>query len=158
MDESPTTAHPSLLTRLFGESYEFASVTQVDIYIFLTFLSLWFSAYWEVVHSENGVPNGFDKSRFISNLHSVPLVVLGLLSLWELIPETVPVAFSTSFFIVDVVDCIVRQDLMWGFHGVISFVLNVGSGMSGVHRQLRSTSKGFFAEASTVCSLSFYFC
>jgi hypothetical protein len=39
---------------------------------------------------------------------------------------------------------------MWGFHGIISLVLNVCTASHGVHRRLRSASKGFFTEASTV--------
>ena len=44
---------------------------------------------------------------------------------------------------------------MWGFHGVISLVLNVCTASSPVHRGLRSASKGFFTEGSTVSVCSF---
>jgi len=139
----------TLLGYIAGESYEIAPISTADGYIFATFLSFWFAAYYEVVHGENGKPDGFDKSTLISNLHSVPLVILATASLWELIPESVPIAFSVGFFVVDFVDCAVRGDIMFLIHSVISLALNLMSGLSGVHRQLRSTSKGFFAEVST---------
>lgn len=42
-----------------------------------------------------------------------------------------------------------RLDAMFTVHAILSLMLNTGSGISSVHRELRSASKGFFAEAST---------
>ncbi len=39
---------------------------------------------------------------------------------------------------------------MWTIHALISLALNVLTGSNARHRALRSVSKGFFAEASTV--------
>ncbi len=147
----------TLLGYIAGKSYEIAPITAADCYIFATFLSFWFAAYYEVVYGENGKPDGFDKSTLISNLHSIPLVVLATASLWELIPESVPIAFSVGFFVVDFIDCAVRGDIMFLIHAVISLALNLMSGLSEVHRQLRSTSKGFFAEVSTVSSNDYFY-
>ena len=45
-----------------------------------------------------------------------------------------------------------RRDGMWFVHAVISLILNVATGFSVRHRVLRSVSKGFFTEGSTVRS------
>lgn len=44
----------------------------------------------------------------------------------------------------DLVDTIVRRDVMFGVHAVISLMLNLLGGGSARHRALRSLSKGFF--------------
>lgn len=113
-------------------------------------LSIWTTCYYISVLSPTGKPTGFE-SIWISNLHTLTLVTMASLSLMEVIPEYIPSCWSTSFFLVDTLDCIWRRDVMWGFHGIISLVLNVCTASHGVHRRLRSASKGFFTEASTVC-------
>ena len=112
-------------------------------------LCLWFTCFYLSVLTPQGKPNGFE-SIWISNLNCITLCVMAALSLLNIIPETIPSCWSSSFFIVDIIDCIIRRDLMWGFHGVISLVLNVCTASSPVHRGLRSASKGFFTEGSTV--------
>jgi hypothetical protein len=72
------------------------------------------------------------------------------LSLNRIIPESVPICWSVSFFVVDLIDCIVRGEAMWFVHAVISLALNLLTAQFPMHRKLRSVSKGFFAEASTV--------
>ena len=117
---------------------------------FLLCTTIWLTCYYQSVLSPNGKPNGFE-SIHISNLNSIVLCAMAGLSLLEYIPEYIPSCWSSSFFIVDVLDCIKRRDVMWGFHGGISLVLNVCTASSDIHRGLRSASKGFFTEGSTVC-------
>jgi hypothetical protein len=112
-------------------------------------LSIWTTCYYISVLSSTGTSTGFE-SIWISNLHTLALVAMASLSLMEVIPEYIPSCWSTSFFLVDTIDCIWKKDVMWGFHGIISLVLNVCTASHGVHRRLRSASKGFFTEASTV--------
>ncbi len=130
---------------------EYADITSNDIVLLATFLSIWIYAYYHTVLSPKGKPDGFGESTFISNLHSVPLCILAALSLLQIIPETVPLCWSISFFLLDTFDAIVRLEGMWFVHGVISLALNILTGVSARHRVLRSVSKGFFAEGSTVC-------
>lgn len=113
-------------------------------------LTIWTLCYYISVLSKHGKTNGFE-SIWISNLNSIVLCLMAALSLMEVIPEYIPSCWSSSFFLVDVIDCILRKDAMWGFHGVISLVLNVCTASNSVHRGFRSASKGFFTEASTVC-------
>jgi len=52
---------------------------------------------------------------------------------------------------VDIIDeGFINRDVMWTAHGVISLGLNLGTAMSPVHRQLRSVSKGYLVEGSTL--------
>lgn len=129
---------------------EYAPITSLDIALFVTFLAVWLVAYYRTVLSpSSGTPDGFDSSTLISNLHSVPLCLLAFLSLQRVIPESVPLCWSISFFVVDLLDTIVRRDAMWVGHAVISLALNILTGSTARHRAVLSVSKGFFAEAST---------
>lgn len=123
---------------------------------FLLSSAVWLICYYRYVLSPNGTPKGFE-SIHISNLNSIVLCLMATLSLMEYIPEYVPSCWSSSFFLVDLLDCIRRRDVMWGFHGAISLVLNLCTASSDVHRGLRSASKGFFTEGSTVCFYWYYY-
>jgi hypothetical protein len=123
----------------------------IVILLLVTFLSVFLIGYYQTVLSpKTGSPNGFGTSINISNLHSIPLVIMASLSLCHVLPEIYPLCWSVAFFIVDLLDCIVRREGMWIVHAVISLILNVLTGWNVQHRALRSVSKGFFAEASTV--------
>jgi hypothetical protein len=129
----------------------YAHVTPLDVSLFFVFLGIFLGGYYRTVLSPvTGRPDGFGNSTFISNLHSVPLCLLACLSLNRIIPESVPVCWSVSFFIVDLMDSVIRRETMWFVHAVISLTLNLLTWRSAPHRALRSVSKGFFAEASTV--------
>ena len=55
----------------------------------------------------------------------------------------------------DFIDSLRRKEYMWLIHSMISLVLNIATGWNARHAVLRSVSKGFFAEASTVSLLLF---
>ena len=130
---------------------DYVTITPLDISLFFVFLVIFLGGYYCTVLSPiNGRPDGFGNSSSISNLHSVPLCALACLSLNRIIPESVPICWSVSFFVVDLMDCVIRREAMWLVHAIISLSLNVLTGRSARHRALRSVSKGFFAEASTV--------
>jgi hypothetical protein len=131
----------------------------IVVLLLASFLSVFLIGYYQTVLSPlTGSPNGFGTSLTISNLHSVPLVLMASLSLYEVLPEIYPLCLSVAFFIVDLIDCVVRREGMWTAHAVISLVLNVLTGWNTQHRLLRSVSKGFFAEASTVSSRHCHWC
>jgi len=130
---------------------EYAPITYLDISTLSVSLAIWTYVYHRAVLSKHhgGTPNGFVDSTFISNLHSVPLCALGLLSLTGVVPESVPLCWSISHFVFDLLDTIVRRDAMWFVHAVISLALNILTGSSARHRATRSVSRGFFTEGST---------
>lgn len=144
-----TSAAESSAMPSIGDSY--APITFLDIACLTAFLSIFLYCYYcAVLSPKTGKPDGFGESTFISNLHSVPLCILAFLSLQHVIPESVPLCWSFAFFIVDLLDAVVRGEIMWMIHAIISLALNVLTGSHVRHRALRSVSKGFFAEASTV--------
>lgn len=132
----------------------FASITttSLDVVVCLAaFLTLFlYCYYYSVLSPTTGKPDGFGESTVISNLHSIPLCLLAVLSLNHVIPESIPLCYSIAFFLVDLLDCVVRGEIMWMIHALLSLALNVLTGRNARHRALRSVSKGFFAEASTV--------
>ena len=137
---------------------DYTSITSLEISLLITFLFVWFAAYYHTTLSpKTGKPDGFGTSTFISNLHSVPLCILAYLSIQQIIPESIPLCYSISFFIIDLLDAVVRKEYIWIIHAVISLVLNVATGWNVKHVKLRSVSKGFFAEASTVCRERYIF-
>mmetsp|Transcript_18378 Transcript_18378/g.39736 ORF Transcript_18378/g.39736 Transcript_18378/m.39736 type:complete len:172 (-) Transcript_18378:322-837(-) len=128
---------------------EYAPIATLDIALLASCLAFWLFAYYRAVLSPStGKPDNFD-SPFISNLHSIPLCILGFLSLQQVIPESVPLCWSASFFVIDLLDAIIRREYMWLVHAVLSLALTILTGCTARHRALRSGSKGVFAEAST---------
>ena len=129
----------------------YTHVTPLEVSLFFVFLGIFLVGYYRTVLSPvTGRPDGFGNSTFISNLHSIPLCLLACLSLNRIVPESLPVCWSVSFFAVDLMDSVIRREAMWFVHAVISLGLNLLTWRSTPHRVLRSVSKGFFAEASTV--------
>jgi len=126
-----------------------------DISLLLLSLALWSAAYYHSnlsPHNPASNPRGFEQSKFISNLHSIPLVLLSIASILEFIPEKYPVIYSVGFFVVDLVDCFIRGDTTFFIHAVLTLGMKFGAYSSVDHRQLRSISKVFLAESSTVRS------
>lgn len=114
----------------------------LEVKLFSVFLTLWLLAYYH--------PSLKLRREKLSNIHSVPLCILALLSLQHILPESIPLCYSSSYFVVDIIDeGFINRDVMWTIHGVISLGLNLGTAMSLTHRNLRSVSKGYLVEGST---------
>lgn len=115
-----------------------------ELKLFSVFLTLWLIAYYQPI------PSLRIQRDKLSNVHSVPLVILAFLSLQNKIPESIPLCYSSSFFVVDVIDeGFIKRDIMFTVHGLISLGLNLGTAMSPRHCALRSVSKGYLTESST---------
>ena len=114
----------------------------LELKLFSVFLTLWLLAYYH--------PSLKLSREKLSNIHCVPLCILALLSLQHIVSESIPLCYSSSFFVVDIIDeGFINRDVMWTIHGVISLGLNLGTAMSPTHRNLRSVSKGYLVEGST---------
>ena len=113
-----------------------------EIKLFTIFLTCWLLVYYyHPIKLSN---------KTLSNLHSGMVCILALLSLSEVIPESIPLCYSSSFFVVDIIDeAIINRSVMWTIHGVISLGLNLGTAMHPHHIHLRSVSKGYLVEGST---------
>jgi hypothetical protein len=102
--------------------------------------------------------NKFHKALFWHDLHAVTVVVLAALSLYnfydgsgkeELLSEYTPIAFTSAYFVVDLVDCLIRRDVPFTVHASLSLVLAVRCGSNPVHFFNRSASRGMLTELST---------
>lgn len=84
--------------------------------------------------------------------HSIILVIISFMSLYidneEVFSEAIPLDFSLGFFLVELFDCIIRRDLTFTIHAVISLLLNYMTSRP-THFALRSGSKGSLCEIST---------
>lgn len=117
--------------------------------LFAAFTLGWVLSWCYSYRASNGDIHAWGNSESISNAHSIPLTVAAVLSILELIPEIIPVAYSTSFFLVDIVDAVLRRDAMFGVHAALSLLLNMGASRNVKHRQMRNLSKGYLCELST---------
>ena len=120
--------------------------------LFAVCLAGWLLSWAYCFWTTGGNIHLWGNSPKISNLHSVPLCALALLSVRRVVSERVPLAFSLAFFATDLLDCVVRRDLPFLLHAILSIALNVGAAALPGHplHELRSLSKGFLVEASTI--------
>lgn len=117
--------------------------------LYMICLAGWITS-WFIMYRKGGNDiQAWGHSSKISDINSVPLVAMAILSLLQLIPEAIPWAWSSAFFTVDTIDSIVRQDAPFLAHGAISLFLNIVTEKSSQHAQLRFLSRGYLTECST---------
>lgn len=117
--------------------------------LYIICLAGWVAS-WGVCYRRGGNnTQAWGHSSAISDINSVPLVVMAILSLLRLIPEAIPWAWSSAFFTVDTIDAIIRRDAPFFAHGAISLFLNIMSEQSSQHARLRLLSRGYLTEFST---------
>ena len=105
---------------------------------------------WVLCYQKGGHDiQAWGHSSLVSDINSVPLVIMAILSLLQIIPEALPWAWSSAFFTVDTVDSIIRRDVPFFAHGAISLFLNIVTEQSSQHAKLRFLSRGFLTEFST---------
>lgn len=94
----------------------------------------------------------FHKWYTLHNLHNFGAIGLGILSLYfqnnAIMNERVPILWSLGYFVVDIWDCAVRQDVTYLLHGVFCLVLGLANYHIPTCRLLRMNSK------ATLCELS----
>ena len=117
--------------------------------LYLINLAGWISS-WVICFQRGGNNiQAWGHSSLMSDVNSIPLVVMAILSLLQVIPEAIPWAWSSAFFTVDTVDSIIRRDFPFFAHGAISLFLNIVTEQSSQHAKLRFLSRGYLTEFST---------
>jgi len=95
----------------------------------------------------------FSSSLAVHDTHAVGMVILCALSLGianeDVFSEMIPILFTLSYFIVDILDCLVRQDFMFMLHAILSIGICITTVSHPIHLQLRSVSQGGLTEFST---------
>lgn len=116
---------------------------------FLIPLTLWTTAY---VYSQRSKCVPFHQWHFIHNIHNAGAIVLGLTSLYnhndDRFNERIGIAWSLTYFLVDIYDCLVRRDVQYLLHGVLCWTLGVANYLHPVCRLLRTNSRAALCEFS----------
>ena len=68
----------------------------------------------------------------------------------EQFSESIPILFSTSYFVVDLADCLVRLDGMFLVHAIAAIALGCCGYVSGPFRDVRLMSRGYMVELSNI--------
>mmetsp|Transcript_25161 Transcript_25161/g.29124 ORF Transcript_25161/g.29124 Transcript_25161/m.29124 type:complete len:214 (+) Transcript_25161:121-762(+) len=112
---------------------------------------LWMSIYI-MSYNKNHLrdPNHFN-SAIVSNIHSITGILIGSISLYfkddSIFSEQTLLAWSKGYFIADLVDCVVRKDLMFTVHALIGSILIYACSVSPFYG-MRAASRGIAVEFS----------
>lgn len=83
----------------------------------------------------------FHKWLSLHNTHNVIGILLGLLSLYfkddNVFSERIPILWSVSYFLVDVIDCVMRFDGVYTAHATCCLVLGISNYTTPVSFALR---------------------
>ncbi len=94
----------------------------------------------------------FHRWYTIHNLHNFGAMLLGLCSIYyhndAIFNERIPILWSIGYFIVDLVDCILRADVTYSLHAMFCLLLGLVNYATPICWQLRMNSKASFCELS----------
>lgn len=94
----------------------------------------------------------FHKWYFIHNLHNFGAILIGCLSIYysdDHVKERISCLWSMSYFIIDILDCTLRRDVTYFWHGIFCFGLGYNNYRDPIlSTVLRMNSKATFCELS----------
>ena len=111
-------------------------------------LAVWVSAYiyCKVTHRE------FHRWWTLHNFHNIGVILLGQISIFcdddTIFRERIATLWSTGYFIVDLVDCLIRLDVPYSIHALCCLFLCLGNFATPLCQELRMTSKAALLEIS----------
>jgi hypothetical protein len=120
---------------------------QTEVAFLLTFSTAWVSLYLRQVSSSGKA--GFNDSKSIHIFHSIATSILATTVLCLDADEALPTLFSGSYFVVDLVDCLIRKDMIFLAHAIISLVLCIMGYAIPELRAIKLASRGLLCELST---------
>jgi len=121
---------------------------------FYAFLALW-SLVWIVtkVRSSEDDKNHFASNISLLTVNQIVGITMGALSLYfndeTMMKESTMLSWYCSFFVVDLLDCIYRRDMIYSIHAVLALVLGRANFIPKYYH-LRTGSKGAMIELSTL--------
>jgi hypothetical protein len=96
----------------------------------------------------------FAKWYAVHTVHHVGAILQGSLSLYfhddAIFDERVPILWSASYFIVDIVDCLYMGHVLYIAHGAVCLLLGLGNYNVPLLRTLRMNSKASYIESSSI--------
>jgi hypothetical protein len=111
-------------------------------------LVIWVSSYLYC----KATGKAFHRWYALHNFHNFGVILLGQISIHcnddDVFKERIATLWSTSYFLVDVVDCGLRLDATYLFHAVCCLVLCLGNYYTPLCQVLRMTSKAALMELS----------
>jgi hypothetical protein len=96
----------------------------------------------------------FAKWYNLHTLHHVGAITQASLSLYfqndDIFHERIPILWSMSYFVIDIVDCFYMGHLLYIAHGVVCLCLGVANYNIPLLRELRMNSKATYIETSSI--------
>jgi hypothetical protein len=124
--------------------------SRIQTFFFISLFG-WVAAY--IFHFSRGGKQAFAKNLFLHDFHAVAVCILASMSIFfndeAVFSEFTTLSFTLSYFIVDFVDCVIRRDIPFFIHALLSLITMVGCGLNPIHRSNRSGSRGAMTELST---------
>lgn len=118
---------------------------------FYPFLFFWASIWFGTKIVASKKEDHFDNA-YVSTLNVSVGMTIAVLSLYfddeEILLESTTISWFAAFFIMDLVDCINRRDIVFTIHAILSLGL-CRINMTPKYYNLRMASQGSFAELST---------
>mmetsp|Transcript_3306 Transcript_3306/g.9495 ORF Transcript_3306/g.9495 Transcript_3306/m.9495 type:complete len:242 (+) Transcript_3306:34-759(+) len=120
--------------------------------LLIPFLAGWVLVY---IHCyRTGGIEAFARSSSVHQAHAIIVCALSAISLYrdddEKFSESIPILFSTSYFVMDFVDCLIRIDGMFLVHAMTALALGCCAYVSGPFRVVRLMSRGYMVEMSNI--------
>lgn len=124
-------------------------------------LALWVSLLGYSWTCREGGFRNFGTWMAIHDFHAYTLLILSGFSLFygnnAVFSEAIPTCFTMSYFLVDLVDCLVRKDGIFVIHALLALGICGGCYLSPLHHNvLRTVSQGAWVEVSTVALHRWY--
>jgi hypothetical protein len=89
---------------------------------------------------------------YLHNFHNFGAILLGLISIYfnddSIFTERIPILWSSGYFIVDTIDCVLRRDAVYLMHALFCLTLGLANYVTPLLRVLRMNSKATFCELS----------
>lgn len=124
--------------------------SQIQAFFFISLFG-WIVTY--TVHVSRGGKHAFANNLVLHDFHAVVVCILASVSIFfndeTVFSEFITLSFTISYFIVDFTDCVIRRDIPFLIHALLSLVTSVGCGLNPIHRSYRSASRGALTEIST---------
>ena len=121
-------------------------------WLLIPFLAGWALVYAYCFHK--GGIESFARSSSAHQGHALIVCCLSAISLYHdddtKFSESIPILFSTSYFVMDFVDCLVRVDGMFLVHAMAAIALGCCGYISGPFRDVRLMSRGYMIELSNI--------
>lgn len=144
-DEKPT---PALFQSSFWKDYY---TSDSAILPFLLPFFLWTSCW---IYARLFDKKDFAKWYMIHTLHHVGAISQASISLYyqndTLFHERIPILWSMSYFVIDIVDCLYMGHILYIAHGVVCLALGLANYNIPLLRQLRMNSKATYIETSSI--------